>query len=152
MLTDSDLVELVRAILWQAETSSQSEVVDDVECPYCVERIKAKAKKCKHCGEWVASKQEIAKQESPYVSSATGQRLKKMIIKYLRVDDEKITDSARFYEDLLCDEMDALDFEDVCHYEFDIIFSCDDLIFDAMPAVKDLICAIQEHIDDKAKE
>ncbi|MFH0987244.1 MAG: hypothetical protein V1911_04365 [Candidatus Micrarchaeota archaeon] len=29
---------------------------DEVECEYCAEKIKAKAKKCKHCGEMVDSR------------------------------------------------------------------------------------------------
>ena len=29
---------------------------DIIECPFCAEEIKMKAKKCKHCGEWINSK------------------------------------------------------------------------------------------------
>jgi TM2 domain-containing membrane protein YozV len=30
-----------------------AQTVNEVECPYCAEKIQAKAKKCKHCGEAV---------------------------------------------------------------------------------------------------
>lgn len=31
-----------------------AEAVETVSCPYCGEDIRANAKKCKHCGEWLA--------------------------------------------------------------------------------------------------
>lgn len=32
-----------------------------IDCPYCSEPIKADAKKCKHCGEWLAEPSKSTK-------------------------------------------------------------------------------------------
>jgi|GEM_PF-6235193 len=56
---------------------------DEIECPYCAEKIKAEAKKCKHCGEFIdlqmretthlnksdKTSQDISKQKENAISS-----------------------------------------------------------------------------------
>lgn len=47
---------------------------DEMECPYCAEVIKAEAKKCKHCGEFIDSSlisQKTSKQQEQNISSKT---------------------------------------------------------------------------------
>ena len=33
----------------------EAEIINEIDCPYCAEKINAKAKKCKHCGEFLDS-------------------------------------------------------------------------------------------------
>jgi len=36
-----------------------------IKCPYCAEEIKAAARKCKHCGEWLRSADKTRSQARP---------------------------------------------------------------------------------------
>ncbi len=49
------LIPASQAPAQSAATIPQAQARDEVECPWCAERILAKAKVCKHCGKDVIS-------------------------------------------------------------------------------------------------
>ena len=44
---------------------------DEIDCPYCAEKIKAKAKKCKHCREMIDSQIQESKSRTPADTAAS---------------------------------------------------------------------------------
>lgn len=60
----------------------------EIDCPYCAEKIKKTAKKCKHCHEFLDEKQENAAVEN--IDTASNQIPKNIFTKKYSVDDEPL--------------------------------------------------------------
>ena len=76
--------------------------------------------------------------------SDISERVKKIVIEHLGVDEEKVTESASFIDDLGADSLDTVDLV----MAFEEEFSCEitDDIAEKIVTVKDAIAYIEENV------
>ena len=76
--------------------------------------------------------------------SDTAERVKKIVVEHLGADEDKVTDSASFIEDLGADSLDTVELV----MAFEEEFSCEipDDIAEKIVTVKDAIAYIEENV------
>src|SRR5688572_32664903 len=62
-------------------------------------------------GSSVGSESRISKSKRPSGMSDVAERVKKIVVEHLNVDQEKVTDNASFIEDLGADSLDTVELD-----------------------------------------
>src|SRR5687768_9100970 len=99
-------------------------------------------------GSSVGSESRISKSKRPSGMSDVAERVKKIVVEHLNVDQEKVTDNASFIEDLGADSLDTVELVMAFEEEFGIDIPDEDA--EQMRTVGDAVSYMKKHSSGSA--